>query len=1182
VTFGKYLFRGTLATIVAITAIWFWMLHTESGAAFAWGRLEALMGSDLTAEFSGGDFSNGIEIRNLRFTASAVDLSIDSSRAAVDVDLVPLRINVSNVQIKGVTLQTRDSDTEAEADLNIESLLSGLRLPVRLDLGDARVDEIELLTNEGELLSIESVETSIFWHNAISIRSLRVQRGDDSITMRGGVDLVEPQSIDLGIDATYQTIELQVRVLGNAQSVELQDLVVDGEAIEASASAVVRLVDGIRGSGSINIARLDPAAMTEAWPQSHPVAGSFGFEVTPEWVRVSGATLSIEGTDTSLQFDGSFDPAASTVSANINWSNLQWPIDSVSPSIKSADGKVTLDGFLDNWQVDGLIAVATEEMPDGRFQVDGRGDRDRVAVTIEQGKVFGGSVAGEAAYTWRDDQAWSAILAFDDLQTTDVVPDWPGVISGKAEASGTQNPLAIDVTLQNLHGVIRGDSLAAEGSLAWSGGSAAANELSITHGNTEIFLDGSADTAQGLVFRANVEVESYVDRLSGFVESSGRLSLVEDKPYLTLDLNSAEMQVGDIRISGIRLSDDRAEDAVAGFVLNVDQVQAGGRDIADIQLVASIRKEQQQFDLTGFSRGSEIGLSLTGAFEDWNSATESPWHGSVSSFSVDLQDEHRLHLEQPAEIKLTSSSISLQEFCLADDVSSHLCVNFLRKSDGHIDLRAEFSSVPVAAIEHVAEINASFDQRISGVLIWVGDPESGATGKGDIELSPGAITSSQQPSLTFLTGAGQLSFEITDGDLLSGTASIPLPGVGGVSANFRVLELAEVATSEITGHLNVALTDIAPVALFSEAVDSASGGLHANLDLTGTFLNPLVTGSVVLDNGALSYQPIGLEVDKIELRGELTKDRAIELSGTFRAGEGHGEIISSADYRDTTEPGIRFRIRGDELLLVDVPDIHLTAKPDIEIVYGKNLLNINGSILIPKARITPSNLAEGKITESDDVVIIAGQLPEAADAEKTGSKLEFDGNLKVELGSDVIVDLNIAKANLSGSAVFDWQGGSLPNVEGRYDLAGSIKAFGQVLNIAEGGIRFANVPANQPYLRIRAEREIYGNSQVKIAGVLVDGVASDPTIEAYTNPHTTEERALTLLVTGSDFDYEQGIGAVDFGTYVAPRLFVSYGVGIFDRENVISARYDLSKGFGIKASSGERQSGVDLNYRFEN
>ena len=48
-----------------------------------------------------------------------------------------------------------------------------------------------------------------------------------------------------------------------------------------------------------------------------------------------------------------------------------------------------------------------------------------------------------------------------------------------------------------------------------------------------------------------------------------------------------------------------------------------------------------------------------------------------------------------------------------------------------------------------------------------------------------------------------------------------------------------------------------------------------------------------------------------------------------------------------------------------------------------------------------------------------------------------------------------------------------------------------------------------------------------------------------------------------------------------PRLFVSYGVGIFDRDNVISARYDLARGFGIKMSSGDNASGVDLSYRFE-
>jgi len=245
-------------------------------------------------------------------------------------------------------------------------------------------------------------------------------------------------------------------------------------------------------------------------------------------------------------------------------------------------------------------------------------------------------------------------------------------------------------------------------------------------------------------------------------------------------------------------------------------------------------------------------------------------------------------------------------------------------------------------------------------------------------------------------------------------------------------------------------------------------------------------------------------------------------------------------------------------------------------------LDINGALHISKARISPTNLVTNIIAESDDIVIVAGQLPETEAVTEEESDLQFGGSLSIDLGSDVDIILDIATAKLSGAAVFEWQGDSMPIVKGRYDLSGKISAFGQVLDIAEGSIRYASVPASQPYLRIRAEREIFGNSQVKRAGILVSGVPSRPRIDPYTYPVTTEERALTLLVTGSDFDYEQGVGAIDFGTYIAPRLFVSYGVGIFDRENIISARYDLTKGFGIKASSGDKQSGVDLNYRIEN
>jgi len=59
------------------------------------------------------------------------------------------------------------------------------------------------------------------------------------------------------------------------------------------------------------------------------------------------------------------------------------------------------------------------------------------------------------------------------------------------------------------------------------------------------------------------------------------------------------------------------------------------------------------------------------------------------------------------------------------------------------------------------------------------------------------------------------------------------------------------------------------------------------------------------------------------------------------------------------------------------------------------------------------------------------------------------------------------------------------------------------------------------------------------------------------------------------------VGAVEVGMYIAPRLFVSYGIGLFEDQNVISARYDLGKGFGVKATSGQRETGVDISYTIE-
>jgi translocation and assembly module TamB len=249
--------------------------------------------------------------------------------------------------------------------------------------------------------------------------------------------------------------------------------------------------------------------------------------------------------------------------------------------------------------------------------------------------------------------------------------------------------------------------------------------------------------------------------------------------------------------------------------------------------------------------------------------------------------------------------------------------------------------------------------------------------------------------------------------------------------------------------------------------------------------------------------------------------------------------------------------------------------------WHDSLLNLDGSILIPHARISPRYLPSDSATESADLVIIGGEPVIAEESFFDRSKLRVNGSVTVELGKDITVTLENATARLHGKAVFEWDGNVLPMANGNYTLSGKISSYGQLLEVADGRVYFPHVPADDPHLNINAEREIYGNLQIKQAGVHITGTLKQPTLEPYTTPVTTRERALALLVTGHDFDYEQGVGGIEVGMYIAPRLYVSYGLGLFESQNVISARYDLKHGFGIKATSGQRETGADISYTIE-
>jgi translocation and assembly module TamB len=56
--------------------------------------------------------------------------------------------------------------------------------------------------------------------------------------------------------------------------------------------------------------------------------------------------------------------------------------------------------------------------------------------------------------------------------------------------------------------------------------------------------------------------------------------------------------------------------------------------------------------------------------------------------------------------------------------------------------------------------------------------------------------------------------------------------------------------------------------------------------------------------------------------------------------------------------------------------------------------------------------------------------------------------------------------------------------------------------------------------------------------------------------------------------------ALQVGKYLSPKLYLSYGIGVFESVSTVELRYQLSKIWALKAESGT-ESGVDLLYTYE-
>src|SRR5688572_7961169 len=298
---------------------------------------------------------------------------------------------------------------------------------------------------------------------------------------------------------------------------------------------------------------------------------------------------------------------------------------------------------------------------------------------------------------------------------------------------------------------------------------------------------------------------------------------------------------------------------------------------------------------------------------------------------------------------------------------------------------------------------------------------------------------------------------------------------------------------------------------------------------------------------------------------------------------------------------------------MDLPGVKVLASPDLTLTRDEASTKLRGRIDLPEASVNLARIPGGGATQaSKDVVVV----DEAATTEARADA-PLDTDITVSLGERV----KVRGYGLDGEVEGQLRVPGRPTTgTGQIRISGKYRAYGQNLTIERGRLLFAQSPLDDPGLDIRAVRKL----RTVTPGLRVEGTAKAPVLTVFSDPAMEQGNALSYLVTGrplrslsgEDGDTvgmaaralgtatgdllaksigaklgvdDIGVGESDalggaaftVGKYLSPRLYLSYGVGVFEPGQVVTLRYQLTERWELEANSGTVENRGGVNYRYE-
>lgn len=433
------------------------------------------------------------------------------------------------------------------------------------------------------------------------------------------------------------------------------------------------------------------------------------------------------------------------------------------------------------------------------------------------------------------------------------------------------------------------------------------------------------------------------------------------------------------------------------------------------------------------------------------------------------------------------------------------------------------------------------------------------------------------------------------------------------------------ADQSLDGRVDLAFDDLSWIEAFLPTLQNTQGQLKGLTLITGSIDAPRFGGNLALTNASVDIPGLGLELRDITTNVTSDINQTVAIQGQAKSGDGTLQFFSEIDSPMSDQRSFEINIDGENFTLVNDAEILLKISPDLQVSGNTKNLNITGTLNLPVVDVQLTELPESAIDVSTDTVIVdngplAPTVHNAAQADRgIIDEMNLTAEVTIKLGDEARFRGFGLDAQLDGALEITQRGTGAPLTYGELTVVeGYYETYGRRLDIEHGKLLFFGSMGN-PALDIRAVRQ---TEDVK-AGVQMNGTLRNIRSQLFSTPTLPDSDILAVLITGKPFaemgnqDSNALAGAITtlginqgksftnqvrsqlgldtlainstgdtsnssltLGKYLTPKIFIRYGVGLFETESTLSVDYSISDRIKLEAKSGSSQS-VDIKYTVE-